>query len=103
MNKSDMANAFLDGELAVTLSSAAEVDKLLDALENDGYPTLYRWREFMSDHDIDPNSGVYAVARSVNDDDAFFFVMTLELFLQWLDEGEHMAVKYDRADQIDFI
>lgn len=102
MNKSDMSNAFLDGELAVTLSSASEVDKLLDILEDKGYPTLYRWREFLSDNGIDPDSGVYAVVRVI-DGDMPFCVLTLELFLQWLDECEHMAVKYDAANQIDFL
>lgn len=102
MNKSEMRNAFLGGKLAVTLASASEVDKFLDILESKGHPTLYLWREYMSDNGIDPESGVYAIICADTVDE-LFCVLTLELFLQWLDEDDHMAVKYDTAEQVDFI
>ena len=102
MKKSEMSKAFLNGELAVTLSSASEVDKFLDILECKGYPTLYLWREFMSDHGIDYESCVYAILRTVGDE-PIFCVLTLEFFIDWLGEDEHTAVKYDTADQITFL
>lgn len=102
MNKPQMSNAMLNGKLAIVLSSASEVDALLDILEGKGYPTLYRWREFLADNGISPESDVYAIIRNMNDE-PIFCVLTLELLFQWLDDDEHMAVKYDTANQIDFI
>ena len=56
----------------------------------------------MIENDINPADAPYAIIRIPTENHIITTVLTFSMFLEWFDE-EKIAVKYDKANEINFL